>query len=122
MIVSDLPAWAIRAFAFLFGALWGSFFNVAIYRWPRDMSVVTPPSHCPHCKAPVPAYRNVPILGYLAGLGFLAWGLGILIPTLALSVRRLRDAGLHWAWILLSLVPFGGIALIVLWCQPSKYP
>ncbi len=64
----------------------------------------------------------VPILGYLSGLGFLAWGLGILIPTLALSVRRLRDAGLHWAWILLSLVPFGGIALIVLWCQPSKYP
>ena len=64
----------------------------------------------------------VPILGYLAGLGFLAWGLGILIPTLALSVRRLRDAGLYWAWILLSVVPFGGIALIVLWCQPSKYP
>lgn len=64
----------------------------------------------------------VPILGYLAGLGFFVWGLGILLPTLALSVRRLRDAGLHWAWILLSLLPFGVIALIVLWCQPSKYP
>lgn len=64
----------------------------------------------------------VPILGYLAGLGFFVWGLGILIPTVALSVRRLRDAGLHWAWILLSFVPFGGVALIVLWCQPSKYP
>lgn len=64
----------------------------------------------------------VPILGYLAGLGFFAWGLGILLPTLALSVRRLRDAGLHWAWIFLALLPFGGIALIVLWCQPPKYP
>lgn len=66
MIVSDLPAWAIRAIAFIFGALWGSFFNVAIYRWPRDMSVVSPPSHCPHCKTPIPAWRNVPIFGYLA--------------------------------------------------------
>ncbi|MCZ7687510.1 MAG: prepilin peptidase [Sandaracinaceae bacterium] len=45
--------------------MWGSFFNVAIYRWPRDMSVVSPPSHCPHCKTPIPAWRNVPILGYL---------------------------------------------------------
>ncbi|HJL18015.1 MAG TPA: prepilin peptidase [Sandaracinaceae bacterium LLY-WYZ-13_1] len=65
MLVTDLPAWAIRAFAFVFGALWGSFFNVAIYRWPRDMSVVSPPSHCPHCGEAVPAWRNVPILGYL---------------------------------------------------------
>lgn len=65
MIASDLPAWAIRLTAFVFGALWGSFFNVAIHRWPRDMSVVSPPSHCPHCKTPVPAWRNVPILGYL---------------------------------------------------------
>ncbi len=65
MIVSDLPAWAIRAIAFVFGALWGSFFNVAIYRWPRDMSVVTPPSHCPSCGAAIPAWRNVPIFGYL---------------------------------------------------------
>lgn len=64
----------------------------------------------------------VPIVGYLAGLGFFAWGVGIFLPSLALSVRRLRDAGLHWAWIFLSLLPFGGIALIVLWCQPSKYP
>lgn len=65
MIAAELPAWIVRATAFVFGALWGSFFNVAIYRWPRDMSVVSPPSHCPHCKAPVPAWRNVPILGYL---------------------------------------------------------
>lgn len=66
MIASDLPAWVIRAIAFVFGALWGSFFNVAIYRWPRDMSVVSPPSHCPSCGTPIPAWRNVPIFGYLA--------------------------------------------------------
>jgi leader peptidase (prepilin peptidase)/N-methyltransferase len=65
VIVADLPEWVIRAVAFVLGATWGSFFNVAIYRWPREMSVVSPPSHCPSCKAPVPAWRNVPILGYV---------------------------------------------------------
>lgn len=65
LLVSDLPAWLVLLFAFLFGAAWGSFFNVAIYRWPRDMSVVSPPSHCPACGAPIPAWRNVPILGWL---------------------------------------------------------
>ncbi len=55
----------LRVAAFVFGALWGSFFNVAIHRWPREMSVVSPPSHCPSCKTPIPAWRNVPIFGYL---------------------------------------------------------
>ena len=64
----------------------------------------------------------VPILGYFTGLGFFAWGVGILLPSLAVTVRRLRDAGFHWGWLFLSLLPFGGIAVIVLCCQPSKYP
>jgi leader peptidase (prepilin peptidase)/N-methyltransferase len=65
LLVSDLPPWLITAFAFVFGAAWGSFFNVAIYRWPRGMSVVSPPSHCPTCRAKIPGYRNLPIVGYL---------------------------------------------------------
>lgn len=69
MLAGDLPVWFVRGVAFLFGALWGSFFNVAIYRWPREMSVVAPPSHCPSCGAPVPWYRNVPILAYLLQRG-----------------------------------------------------
>jgi leader peptidase (prepilin peptidase)/N-methyltransferase len=64
MLAADLPPWFIRSAAFVFGALWGSFFNVAIYRWPREMSVVSPPSHCPACKAPVRPYYNLPIVGY----------------------------------------------------------
>ncbi|MET0283376.1 MAG: prepilin peptidase [Polyangiales bacterium] len=65
LLASDLPAWLIRGAALVFGALWGSFFNVAIYRWPRGMSVVKPPSHCPACGAPVRWYLNVPILGFV---------------------------------------------------------
>jgi leader peptidase (prepilin peptidase)/N-methyltransferase len=65
LVAGDLPAWLVRGVAFVFGALWGSFFNVAIYRWPRGMSVVSPPSHCPSCGAPVRWYLNVPIFGYV---------------------------------------------------------
>ena len=65
LLVSDVPVWLVLTGAFAFGAIWGSFFNVAIYRWPRDLSVVRPPSSCPGCQAPIAARYNVPIIGYL---------------------------------------------------------
>lgn len=65
LLTTDLPVLFVTGVAFIFGALWGSFFNVAIYRWPREMSVVSPPSHCPACEKPIPGYLNVPIFGYL---------------------------------------------------------
>jgi len=65
LLASDLPSALVRIACFVFGALWGSFFNVAIYRWPRGMSVVRPPSHCPACGAAVRWYLNVPILGFV---------------------------------------------------------
>lgn len=65
MFPSDFPPVFVRVAAFLFGTLWGSFFNVCIYRWPREMSVVRPPSHCPACGASIPPYRNIPVFGYL---------------------------------------------------------
>lgn len=59
------------------------------------------------------------IVGLLYTASMIA-GLGIVLPYLAVSVRRLRDAGQHWAWLFISFVPLGVIVLIVLWCQPSK--
>jgi leader peptidase (prepilin peptidase) / N-methyltransferase len=49
----------------LLGALIGSFLNVVAWRLPRDESLVTPPSHCPSCDAPVKPYDNVPVLSWL---------------------------------------------------------
>ena len=46
--------------------------------------------------------------------------LAILVPTLALSVRRLRDAGFHWAFIFLRFAPMGGIALLIFFAMPTK--
>jgi leader peptidase (prepilin peptidase)/N-methyltransferase len=65
MLAADVARWFVWLVAFSWGAAWGSFFNVAIYRWPRGMSVVTPPSHCPGCGQPIRAWTNVPILGWL---------------------------------------------------------
>lgn len=49
----------------LFGALLGSFFNVLIWRIPRNESIVFPASHCPHCNRPIQPWENIPILSYL---------------------------------------------------------
>lgn len=84
--------------------------------------------------------------GAMAGAGFAAfimfllaiYGLATIVPNLAITVRRLRDAGFHWAFIFLTVGPSiasfipvlnilaalvslpCGIALIVLLCQSSK--
>lgn len=71
------------------GLLLGSFLNVVILRLPRKMEwrwrrdarealelpdvyeppppgIVVEPSHCPHCKARLSWYENVPLFGWLA--------------------------------------------------------
>lgn len=51
--------------AFLFGLIIGSFLNVCIHRWPRDMSIVRPArSACVECGATIAWYDNVPVLSY----------------------------------------------------------
>lgn len=50
---------------FLFGLIIGSFLNACIYRLPRNLSIVRPPSSCPHCRKPIHAYDNIPIISYL---------------------------------------------------------
>jgi leader peptidase (prepilin peptidase) / N-methyltransferase len=49
----------------LFGAIFGSFFNVVAYRLPRGESLSHPGSHCPNCQAPVRPYDNLPVVSWL---------------------------------------------------------
>jgi leader peptidase (prepilin peptidase)/N-methyltransferase len=51
---------------FVFGCIVGSFLNVCIYRMPLGLSIVSPPSHCPHCKYAIPFYLNIPLVTWLA--------------------------------------------------------
>ena len=57
--------WFSGLFFFAIGACVGSFLNVCIARWPREMSVIRPPSRCPRCEQPIRWYDNVPILGWI---------------------------------------------------------
>ncbi len=50
---------------FVLGCIVGSFLNVCIYRLPLDQSIISPPSHCPHCKYSIPWYLNVPLVTWL---------------------------------------------------------
>ena len=45
--------------------------------------------------------------------------LAILIPSLAVTVRRLHDSNLSGWWLLISFVPFGGIVLLVFYILAS---
>lgn len=53
------------ALTIVFGLIIGSFLNVVIHRLPLGENVVFPPSHCPHCRANIPFYHNIPVLSYL---------------------------------------------------------
>jgi len=57
--------WPMLLMFFVIGAAVGSFLNVCIARWPHEQSVVSPPSRCPRCEAPIKWYDNVPVLGWL---------------------------------------------------------
>lgn len=49
----------------LFGVCIGSFLNVVIYRWPNNMSIVSPPSHCPNCGYKLQWFDNIPVISYI---------------------------------------------------------
>ena len=60
------------------------------------------------------------ILNLLYGLA-MVYFFATYIPSIALLVRRLRDAGFHWALIFLRFASvIGDIVLLVLSCQPTK--
>lgn len=83
-----MPTGALLAAALLLGLLVGSFLNVVIHRlpvmlerrWRRDCAelhdtapvadeptynLAVPASACPHCKAPIRAWQNIPLLSWL---------------------------------------------------------
>ncbi len=66
-LAADFPWYLFfTAMAFAWGACFGSYLNVCVYRIPLDISTATPPSHCPACKTPIKWYHNVPIFAWLA--------------------------------------------------------
>jgi len=49
----------------IIGFIFGSFFNVLIYRLPKKESILFPSSHCQNCNNEIKWYDNIPILSYI---------------------------------------------------------
>ena len=56
----------VGLYAFIIGAAVGSFLNVCVARWPRDLSVWRPRSKCPKCGHQLSWYENIPLVSWLA--------------------------------------------------------
>ena len=111
------------------GACIASFLNVVIWRVPRGESIVSPPSHCPKCGAPIRWWQNIPIVSWLAlggrcascrepisprymvvealgGVLFLCafWRLGAMMrPYGVLSPWLWAELAVWWVWISLMI-------------------
>jgi len=78
----------LNSFAFIFGAVVGSFLNVCIFRMPAKTSIIKPLSQCPHCHHPVRFYDNIPLISYI------------------LLMAKCRDCGgkISWRYPLVELI------------------
>jgi len=92
---------------FVFGCIVGSFLNVCIYRLPRGMSIVMPPSHCPHCQYAIPWYLNVPLVTWLALRGRCK-NCGAPISPRYFIVELLTGAAFLSCWL-----AFGGTSAVI---------
>ncbi|MCI9607385.1 MAG: DUF805 domain-containing protein [Muribaculaceae bacterium] len=60
------------------------------------------------------------VASFFSWIGGLA-GLALLIPTLAVSWRRLHDMGKAGGWWFINFIPLVGAVLFIIWCaQPSE--
>jgi len=55
----------ICLFIFIFGIVWGSFYNVVVYRIPKNLPLVNDRSKCPTCNHTLQALDLVPVFSWI---------------------------------------------------------
>lgn len=146
----NIPIFSIIA---ILGLCIGSFLNVIIYRLPLILqqqwrsqcldylnlpaekplpafNLSVPRSHCSHCKSPIPAWHNVPLLSYLILRGkcrhcgeAISWRYPIVeMMTAVLSVFTVYHFG--WSWQALFALPltWGLLALFFIDLEHQLLP
>jgi len=61
-----MPDLLVTVAALVVGLCVGSFLNVCVARWPRELSVVRPRSRCPNCGHQLAWFENIPVASWLA--------------------------------------------------------
>lgn len=97
-----VPVWCVLLGAL--GLIVGSFLNVVIARVPEGLSVVRPPSRCPHCLAPVAPRDNVPVVSWL----------------LLRGRARCCGAGISWRYPLVEVGTAAAFAAVTAWALPRE--
>ena len=59
------------------------------------------------------------ITGMQLGVLGMIYGLAVLVPGIAVAMRRLHDTGRSGWWLWLGLVPIAGLVLILFWVEDS---
>ncbi len=108
-INAEFP-WFFAFWAFVFGACWGSFFNVVIYRVPAKKSVIHPGSHCYACQSPIKWYDNLPILSWFILRGK-ARCCGARFSIRYALIEAMTGGLFLWAWLVYG--PYLGMVVCV---------
>ena len=98
------------------GLLFGSFTNVLIARIPAGESIVTPPSHCPHCGHRLNALDLVPVLSWLflqRKCRYCREPISSRYPLVEILTAALF-AGVYWRWGMSAETLAGWILVIIL--------
>jgi leader peptidase (prepilin peptidase) / N-methyltransferase len=103
----------------LLGLVLGSFFNVCIYRLPREQSIVWPGSHCPRCRHALAPRDNIPLVSFLLLKGSCRYcrkPISTRYPLVELLMAALMVA-LAWrfgfSWSFLQYAVLAGALLVV---------
>ena len=128
-------------YAFVVGLCFGSFLNVCVARWPRDLSVMRPRSRCPHCGHQLAWFENIPLFSWLVlrarcrccdesisaiyplleiGIGTLwavsVWHFGPTFTAIRVAVFLTILAGVGLTDVKHYLIPDGFTVTGLLWC------
>lgn len=100
--------------SFVLGACFGSFTTACVWRVPRGISIVWPPSSCPKCKRHLGLTENIPILGWLLLRGKCK-GCGLPISPRYVIIE-LVTAILFAATAYLALLSRVPLSVVPAWC------
>ena len=143
LLTASLPLTWLVPLAGLLGLLFGSFFNVVIYRLPKMLearwqaeaaawhgespapappfTLAFPASHCPHCAHRLAWWENLPVLSWLLLRGRCHACHAAISPRYPMV--ELTSAGLAaglaayfgWGWPLLGAALLTGYLLVLAW-------